>query len=119
MICGKQKLSIKRYDDHMTFYHQISLKNPDVEEYDIARNMWLYQRETSTPEELQIISCDYDSETGKRYSEVESEEESNTEDTLDRKLKPSSSETQSSSDNTYEGKGELKKLLKILQPLCH
>ena len=81
------------------FKHQISLQKPDLEEYEQARAFWQFDHEESTEEQLKTASCDYDSETGKRYSEDESEEESNT----DHELRKSSSENNSSSDSASEG----------------
>ena len=92
VICDKQKLTLKRYDNHMVFAHQVTLKNPVFDEY-FARSMCLLKRDTATTEELKTISCDYDSETGKRYSEDESESESYSDDT---------SETESSMEDTYD-----------------
>ena len=80
MICGKRNLTINRYDDHMTSYHDVCLQNPDLEEYCRARNMWILTKEQATPTELETLTCDYDSELEIRYSDMESENESGTED---------------------------------------
>ena len=50
VICGKQQLNLEKYDDHMTFKHQISLQNPDLEEYDNARATYEYEHETCAPD---------------------------------------------------------------------
>ena len=34
IICGKQKLNPNRYSDHMLFKHQISLQEPNLEDYE-------------------------------------------------------------------------------------
>ena len=53
-----------------------------LEEYRQARKLWTLVRQESTEEELKTASCDYDSETGKRYSEDDSDEESSTEEEI-------------------------------------
>ena len=93
VICGKKKLLKEKYDDHMTMEHVLDIQTPSVSEYSIARNLWIVRREQSTPEELKTLTCDYDSDTGKRYSEDESESESYSDDT---------SETESSVEDTFD-----------------
>ena len=80
VICGKRKLYKEKYDEHLTMDHILDIKSPSVSEYQIARNLWTVKREQSTPEELKTITCDYNSDTGKRYSEEESESESYSDD---------------------------------------
>ena len=92
IICGKERLHLERYADHMVYIHQVSLKKPDLEEY----------KEESTEKELKTITCDYDSETGKRYSEDESGEESNSDDGYNHKKDKSSTESHSSSGSSSE-----------------
>ena len=102
VICGKQKLNLEKYDDHMVFKHQISLQKPDLEEYEQARAFWKFDHEESTPEELETAYWDYDSDTGKRYSEGESEEEPNTDEALDYESPQFSSGNNSSSGSSSE-----------------
>ena len=99
LICGKRNLTLDRYDEHMTCFHEICLKKPDLEEYCRARDMWIHIKEKSSPKELETLTCDYDSETGMRYSENESGTESNTEDLSDQDEIQSSAESRSSSDS--------------------
>ena len=81
----------ERYDDHMVREHALDLQAPSVDEYSLARAIWIQNKEKSSPEELKVLTCDYDSDTGKRYSEDESESESYSEETSD---------SESDSDNT-------------------
>jgi hypothetical protein len=74
-----------------------------LEEYEEARSHWIFERQESTEEELKTANCDYDSDTGKRYSEDESEEDSGTDDTHVLQTKHDSSEAQYSSDSASEG----------------
>ena len=67
----------------MTFVHDIRLtkEEADFDDSSEARNMWLLQIETmeeANDEGLHKLSCDYDNELEKRYSDGESEEESRT-----------------------------------------
>lgn len=56
IICGKQKLHMTRYSEHMVFNHQVSLEDPILEEYKQARNHWIYERQESTEEELKTAN---------------------------------------------------------------
>ena len=87
----------ERYADHMLFGHMASLEEPDLEEYLIGRAMFENTFEETTPEELETANWDYDSETGRRYSEDESEEDSNSENEQNLKTEPSASENNSPS----------------------
>ena len=80
LICGKRNLSLIRYDDHMTCYHDVCLQKPVLEEYQIARSNWIVDREQANQAELETITCDYDSELEMRYSDMESENDSGTDD---------------------------------------
>ena len=102
IICGKERLHLERFADHMVYIHQVSLKKPDLEEYEEARDWWVFNHQESTEEELKTITCDYDSETGKRYSEDESGEESYSDDGYNHKKEKSSSESHSSSGSSSE-----------------
>ena len=87
----------------MTLCHTLDLQEPNVEEYNVARNMWILNKAKSSPKELETLTCDYDSETGRRYSEdeseTESETESNSEDISDHDEIQISTEPQSPSDS--------------------
>merc|ERR1712083_712028 len=80
LICGKRNLTLNRYDEHMTFYHDACLQKPTLEEYQRARDMWILIKNQTTPQESETLTCDYDSELEMRYSEMESENESGAED---------------------------------------
>ena len=112
IICGKKNMKLKRYDEHMTFKHQAELEKPDLEEYAMARGMFEYDLESATEEQLKTAYWDYDSETGKRYSEDELGEECNNDDTFDTKeevnvsagyASSGNSSSTSSSGNSSEG----------------
>ena len=83
----------------MILNHQVSLEDPVLKEYEQARRQWMYERQESTEEELKTANCDYDSETGKRYSEDESEEESSSDETV---VLTAPSDNQYSSDSAME-----------------
>jgi flagellar biosynthesis chaperone FliJ len=79
-MCGKRNLSLIRYDDHMTSYHDVCLQKPVLEEYHIARSNWIVDREQANQADLETITCDYDSELEMRYSDMEYENDSGTDD---------------------------------------
>ena len=83
VICGKKKLLKERYDDHVVRTHVLDLQAPNVEEFQVARSIWLLNKAKASPKELETLTCDYDSETERRYSEDESETESNHGDSSD------------------------------------
>ena len=110
VICGKQQLNLEKYDDHMTFKHQINLQNPDLEEYENARAVFEYEHEACAPEDRETAYWDYNSDTGKRYSAGESGEESNTDDTFDHKpLQISSGNSSSSGSSSEDSTGRYQK----------
>ena len=67
----------------MVCKHQADLEKPDLEEYAVGRAIFEHDHETATPEERETAYWDYDSETGKRYSEDETGEDSNNDETPD------------------------------------
>ena len=69
-----------KYEEHLIFKHDISAyDDPILEEYEVARNIFMLMKETleekNDEEGLRTLTCDYDSESGQRYSDMESEEE--------------------------------------------
>ena len=102
IICGEKRLRLERYADHMAFTHLASLENPVLEEYEMTRALFVNDHENSTEEELKTAYCDYDSETGKRYSEDESGEDSNSEDEYNHRKEKSPSESNLSSGSSSE-----------------
>ena len=55
MICGKQRLTLGRYADHMLFFHQVSLTEPVFEEYCDSRTDWIGDKESADSEELKTL----------------------------------------------------------------
>ena len=80
IICGKRKMNLNRYDSHMTFQHNSDLRNPDIDDLAFARTEFEELYETISPEDRKKAYWDYDSETNRRYSEAESNEDSSNED---------------------------------------
>ena len=125
IICGKQRLHLERYADHMAFKHLASLENPVLKEYELARALFVNDHEESTEEELKTAYCDYDSETGKRYSEDESGEDSNSEEENNHKKEKNPSESNLSSGSSSEDsagsyqkkKKRTKKIMKESPPM--
>ena len=122
-ICGKPDMNLSRYDEHTTTKHQCDLEKPDFEEFDTARGAFLIDVERINPEDLKTAYWDYDSEAGKRYSEDESGEESNNDDTIKIKKKvnqPSgyaSSGGSSSSSSSEHSSDSSKKKQRIYRKL--
>ena len=116
-------MNLSRYDEHTTTKHQCDLEKPDFEEFDTARGAFLIDVERINPEDLKTAYWDYDSEAGKRYSEDESGEESNNDDTIKIKKKinqPSgyaSSGGSSSSSSSEHSSDSSKKKQKIYRKL--
>ena len=75
---------------------------PDLEEYEEARSWWVFNHQELSEEQLKTANCDYDSETGKRYSEDESGEDSNSDDEYNHRKEKSSSENHLSSGSSSE-----------------
>ena len=118
IICGKKNMKLNRYDNHAMTKHQADLEKPDFEEQDLARGLLECDVEQATPEQLKTAYWDYDSETGKRYSEDESGEESNNDDTFETKGKvnqptgyASSGSSSSTSSSEHSSEGSNKKSL--------
>ena len=67
IVCRKRKLTPWKYARHMLFDHELDLKKDeaDLEEFED----WLFRIYNSNEEELKTLPCDYDSDTGKGYSE--------------------------------------------------
>ena len=92
----------------MGIEHDLDLDNnePDIDAYEEARCDWLNlqeELERTKDERLDTLPCDYDSELGKRYSDMESEEETTNEETKTYFLKTESaiqSERQSTSKSS-------------------
>ena len=87
----------------------------------MARISFKCDVERTSPEELKTAYWDYDSETGKRYSEEESGEESNNDDTIETKKKlnqptgyasSGGSSSTSSSEHSSEGSKKKKRVKK-------
>ena len=102
VICGKKQMNLEKYDDHMTFKHQVSLQDPILGEYEAARAVFEYDHESCAPEDREKAYWDYNSDTGKRYSAGESGEESNTNDASDHKPMQITSGKNSSSGSSSE-----------------
>ena len=91
VVCGKPKMNLQRYKEHMYVEHDVNMESEDVDIYDYeeAREDWINIVAQADDEKKKKLSCDYDSEAGKRYSDIESEEETVTEKTTP--YKPSTS----------------------------
>ena len=98
------KLNLWKYARHLLFDHEIDLKKDeaDLVEYENARGWWLFRIENSSEEDLKKLPCDYDSDLEKRYSDYESEEESNPNLSSDQHSEKTSSSNQSSSESSSE-----------------
>ena len=79
-ICAKPKMSKSRYDSHMYRAHAYDLSTPDIEELAFSRANFEEEYEKYSGEEREKAYWDYDSETNRRYSEDDSNDDSGNEE---------------------------------------
>ena len=79
LVCGKPEMLLERYSTHAMLVHNLSLEeDQDINDWMTARRGWEQELANNAEEqddEKKTLACDYDSELGKRYSEIDSENE--------------------------------------------